>query len=183
MCALWCSFQVAVTISEIASVLGLIFALVGTALGVFNYLRDQGKPLFRLQWDMSMTGEDAKKKVGCITVTNTRRRAGYMSDVALRLPNGPGISHFLIRDGLRGQKLSEGDPPAAFPVDQSDPEPYATVKDRKFLHRSVTLLERSGPPNPPLRCPCVPRPLTTRSRGTRATGSHVRHRERSAPQT
>jgi len=115
-----------VTISEIASLLGLIFGLVGTALGVFNYRRDRGKLVVSLRWDTSMTGEDPKKKVGCITVTNTGRRAIYMSHVALRLPKGTEISHFLIRDGLKGQKLSEGDPPAVFPVDQGDLEAYAS---------------------------------------------------------
>lgn len=113
------------TISEVVGLLGLVFGLVGATLGVFNYLRDRGNLVVRLQWDMAMTGEDPHKKVGCITVTNTGRRAIYMSHVALRLPKDGEISHFLIHDGLKGEKLSEGDPPAVFPVDQSGLETYA----------------------------------------------------------
>src|SRR4030067_423955 len=97
------------TISEATGLLGLIFGLVGTAIGVFNYLRDRGRLVVLLQWDMAMTGEDVAKRVGCITVTNTGRRAIFMSHVALRLPKGGEISHFLIQGGLKGQKLSEGD--------------------------------------------------------------------------
>jgi len=114
------------SISEITGLLGLIFGLIGTAIGVFNYLRDRGRLVVRLQWDMAMTGEDVAKRIGCITVTNTGRRAIFMSHVALRLPKGEENSHFLIQGGLKGQKLSEGDPPAVFPVDQNDLEIYAS---------------------------------------------------------
>ncbi len=113
------------TLSEFTALLGLIFGLIGTAIGVFNYLRDRGKLVVRLQWDMAISGEPDDKRVGCITVTNTGRRAIFMSHVALRLPKGGELSHFLIRAGLNGQKLSEGDPPAVFPVDQEGMEVYA----------------------------------------------------------
>jgi hypothetical protein len=113
------------SIAEITGLLGLIFGLIGTTIGVFNYLRDRGRLVVLLQWDMAMKGEDAAKRLGCITVTNTGRRAIFMSHVALRLPKGEEISHFLIQGGLKGQKLSEGDPPAVFPVDQDDLETYA----------------------------------------------------------
>jgi len=113
------------SISEITGLLGLIFGLIGTCIGVFNYLRDRGNLVVRLQWDMAITGEPEEKRVGCITVTNTGRRAIFMSHVALRLPKGEEISHFLIQGGLKGQKLSEGDPPAVFPADQNGLEVYA----------------------------------------------------------
>ena len=80
----------------------------------------------RLQWDMAITGEPDDKRTGCITVTNTGRRAIFMSHVALRLPKGAEYSHFLIREGLSGKKLSEGDSPAVFPVDQEGLELYAS---------------------------------------------------------
>lgn len=112
-------------ISEVIGLLGLIFGLIGTVIGVFNVLRDRGKLVVRLQWDMAITGEPNDKRVGCITVTNTGRRAIFMSHVALRLPQGEEISHFLIQGGLKGQKISEGDPPAVFPVDQDGLEQYA----------------------------------------------------------
>lgn len=90
------------SISETTALLGLIFGLIGTTIGVFNYLRDRGRVVVLLQWDMAMTGEDTTKRFACITVTNVGRRAVYISHTALRLPKGEEISHFLIRDGLKG---------------------------------------------------------------------------------
>lgn len=113
------------SISEAVGFSGFLLGSIGTVLGVMSFLRDQGKLVVRLQWDMAMTGEDAANRIGCITVTNTGRRAIFMSHVALRLPQNGEISHFLIQGGLKGQKLSEGDPPAVFPVDQGDLEKYA----------------------------------------------------------
>lgn len=113
------------TITELTAVLGLVFGLVGTTIGVSNYLRDKAKVIVSLQWDMAMTGEDENKRFGCITVTNIGRRAIFISHVALRLPKGGEISHFLIQGGLKGQKLSEGDPPAVFPVEQTGLEEFA----------------------------------------------------------
>lgn len=115
----WLTVQLTnMTISELTGLLGLIFGLIGTSIGVFNFWRDKGRLVVRLQWDMAVTGEPDEKRVGCITVTNTGRRAIFMSHVALRLPKGGEYSHFLIRKGLKGQKLSEGDPPAVFRIDQ-----------------------------------------------------------------
>lgn len=113
------------TITEASAFCGLLFGLIGTSLSLFNYFRDKGHIVVLLQWDMAMTGEDAAKRIGCITVTNTGRRAIFMSHVALRLPKGGEISHFLIQGGLKWQKLLEGDPPAVFPVDQDNLETYA----------------------------------------------------------
>lgn len=112
--------------SETTGLLGLIFGLIGTTIGLFNYLRDQSKVVVLLQWDMAMTGSDTTKRFGLIKVTNVGRRAVYISHVALRLPRGEKLSHLLIRDGITGQKLSEGDPPAVFTVDQSSVEAYAS---------------------------------------------------------
>lgn len=140
-----------ITVSELTGLLGLIFGLVGTTIGVFNYLRDRAKLVVRLQWDMAITGEPEEKRVGCITVTNLGRRAIFMSHVALRLPKGSEFSHFLIRDGLKGQKLAEGDPPAVFSVDQEGLEQYASqwkniraqVSDstgKEWLSKKVTVI-------------------------------------------
>lgn len=125
-----------ITISELTGLLGLIFGVIGTSIGVFNFWRDKGKLVVRLQWDMAITGESEEKRVGCITVTNSGRRAVFMSHVALRLPKGHEHSHFLIREGLKGQKLSEGDPPAVFPVDQEGLEQYA--KEWKDVRAQVS---------------------------------------------
>lgn len=113
------------TISELTGLLGLIFGLIGTSIGVFNFWRDRGRLFVRLQWDLAVKGEPEGTRIGCITVTNTGRRAMFISHVALRLPKGGDLSHFLIRGGLAGQKLAEGDSPAVFPVDQGGLEDYA----------------------------------------------------------
>jgi len=89
-----------ITISELTGLLGLIFGVIGTSIGVFNFWRDKGKLVVWLQWDMAITGESEEKRFCGITVTNSGRRAIFMSHVALRLPKGGEYSHFLIRDGL-----------------------------------------------------------------------------------
>lgn len=61
------------TITEASAFFGLLFGLIGTSLGLFNFFRDKGHIVVLLQWDMAMTGEDAAKRIGCITVTNTGR--------------------------------------------------------------------------------------------------------------
>ena len=149
-----------ITISELTGLLGLIFGVIGTSIGVFNFWRDKGKLVVWLQWDMAITGESEEKRFGCITVTNSGRRAIFMSHVALRLPNGGEYSHFLIRDGLKGQKLSEGNSPAVFPVDQEGLEQYANewksiraqVSDstgKEWLSKKVTVAPSwAKSPNP-----------------------------------
>ena len=112
-------------IAELTSLLGLILGATGTLLGLSNYFRDRAKITVRLLWDMAWTDEAESKKIGCIIITNTGRRAIYISHVALRLPKGDDISHFLIQGGIKGQKLSEGDSPATFPVEQDGLEVYA----------------------------------------------------------
>ncbi|MEO8767578.1 MAG: hypothetical protein ABI363_04455 [Nitrosospira sp.] len=132
-------------------------------MGVLNFLRDRGRLVVRLQWDMAITGESEEKRVGCIAVTNTGRRAIFMSHVALRLPKGGEHTHFLIRDGLNGQKLTEGDPPAVCPVDQEGLELYARkwqdiraqVSDstgKEWLSKQVTVIPSwAKTPNTALR--------------------------------
>lgn len=113
-----------VIISEITGLVGLVFGLVGTIIGVSNYFRDRAKLVVVLNWDIAITEGNPDKRFGCITITNTGRRAIYISHVALCLPKGSEFSHFLIQGGLKGQKLSEGDPPAVFRIEQDGLEDY-----------------------------------------------------------
>ncbi len=53
-----------------------------------------------------------------------------MSHVALKLPKGSEHSHLLIMGGLRGKKLTEGDPTEIFVIDQSGLEQYASDWDK-----------------------------------------------------
>ena len=116
------------TLTETVSVIGLVSGVAGFVLGVLNYFRDRHKVDVLLQWDLDVTpdsGYDATKKWGVITVTNVGRRSTYVSHVALKLPKGYDHSHLLIMGGIRGKKLTEGDPSEIFVVDQSGMEHYA----------------------------------------------------------
>lgn len=116
------------TLAETVSVIGLVSGLAGFILGVLNYLRDRHKIDVLLQWDLDATpdsGMDATKKWGAIRVTNVGRRSTHISHVALKLPKGYDHNHLLIMGGIRGKKLTEGDPSEVFVVDQAGMEAYA----------------------------------------------------------
>lgn len=116
------------TFTETISVVGLVSGVAGFVLGVLNYLRDRHEVNVLLRWDLDVTpdsGYDATKKWGVITVTNVGRRSTYVSHVALKLPKGYDHSHLLIMGGIRGKKLTEGDPSEIFIVDQTGMEQYA----------------------------------------------------------
>jgi hypothetical protein len=117
-------------VSDFAGVLGLVFGVVGTTLGVLNYLRDRSKVVLELQWDMSITPGteyDHTKLWGLIRIANTGRRPIYVSHVALRVPDGFDHSHLVISEGITGVTLKEGDPAKVYVVSQEGLEKY---KDR-----------------------------------------------------
>lgn len=116
------------TLTEAVSAVGLVFGVAGFVLGVLNYLRDRHDVIVSLQWDLDVTpdsGYDHTKKWGAITVTNIGRRSTYISHVALKLPKGWDHSHLLIMSGIKGKKLTEGDPSEVFVVEQNGMELYA----------------------------------------------------------
>lgn len=108
--------------SEFLSYCGAVLGAVGTTMGVLNFLRDQAEVEVYLQWDMADT--HSQEKLGVIRVTNTGRRAVYYSHVALSLPPPCDPPYFLMRGGLKGQKISEGDEPQIYTVEQSDMGKY-----------------------------------------------------------
>lgn len=112
------------SIADIVALTGLSFGLIGTTLGVVNFLRDRAKVVVFLQWDMAIIGKPEDKRFGCITVTNTGRRPVFITHAALRLPKGSEISHLLIKEGLHGRKLSEGDAPVIFTLEQDGLDKY-----------------------------------------------------------
>ena len=99
------------TITQLTGLLGLIFGLVGTILGILNYLRDRADVTVTLQWDMAVTpgGEyDARQKWGIIRVANVGRRSIFISHVAIRVPKGFAHSHLVASEGISGVKLAAG---------------------------------------------------------------------------
>lgn len=88
-----------ITISEIASLVALIFGVAGFVLGVLNYLRDRAKVVVQLAWDLSVTQNplyDPKKSWGLIDVTNAGRRSIYVSHVSLKLPKEYSTRYLLV---------------------------------------------------------------------------------------
>ena len=110
--------KINITITDINAVLGILFGLSALILAIINYRRDNPRVIVNLAWDMSMIEvgggpQDTNKLHGAITVTNTGRRPIYLSHVSLKLPNK---EYLLLKEGITGQKLSEGDPPRTFTV-------------------------------------------------------------------
>lgn len=122
-----------ITVTDIVSVVGLVTGVSGFILGIFNYLRDQHKIEVSLQWDLMVTQDphyDSSKLWGLVRVTNIGRRPTYISHVALRISEGKSFSYLVLMDGLQGKKLSEGDPSAAFPIEQDIMRKHADKWDK-----------------------------------------------------
>jgi hypothetical protein len=120
---------------DLVAIFGLVFGVIGTTLGVLNYLRDRAKVIVSLQWDMSVTPGtvyDPEKKWGIIRVSNVGRRPIFVSHVALRLPKGMAASHLVIQSGIEGKRLGEGDPVFTHLVSQ-DEMPEFKAKWRKIV--------------------------------------------------
>jgi hypothetical protein len=125
--------------TQITSLLGLVFGVTGTVLGVLNYLRDRAQVRVTLHWDMSVTPGskyDSKKKWGIVRVANVGRRPIFVSHVAIRLPKGFNVTHLLLSEGVEGVKLGEGDPEKGFVVSQEGLEQYAACWWKLVAHVS-----------------------------------------------
>jgi len=118
------------TISDIAS----IFGIIGGVLGTLSYFRDRAKVVVTLKWDMAVTENsvyDSNKLWGVVTVTNVGRRPIFISHAFLDF--GKRYDHIeTLAESISGKKLAESDPPAIFMINQDKLEEYA--KDwRKIL--------------------------------------------------
>jgi len=116
------------TLAQFLSVMGLVFGVTGTVLGVLNYLRDRARVVVHLQWDMSVTPAEpgeTKRLWGSVRVTNIGRRPAYVSHAALRVPEGSSHTYLVLAEAIAGTKLLEGDPPKMYLVTQVGLEKYA----------------------------------------------------------
>ena len=120
--------NVTVTVTDVVAVLALVSGVVGTVLGILNFMRDRANVEVSLQWDMDVTpgsGYDHTKKWGVVSVTNTGRRPIFVSHAALRIPKGYGHTHLVISAAITGKTLTEGSPTERYVVTQEGLEPYA----------------------------------------------------------
>jgi hypothetical protein len=124
-----------ITITDIAAFGGIIFGLTGMILGIMSYLRDKPKISVNLKWDMEAVGDmrySRDKLWGMVTVTNTGRRPIYMSHVHLRLPKGFDSTHLLLSEGIRGDRIEEGDPPKTYMIDQESLTKYKNAWNKMY---------------------------------------------------
>lgn len=113
----------AITLSDLAAVLGMVLGTAGFVMGVMNYLRDKPKIKVYLKWDMEEIRTHVK--TGVLTVTNVGRRPIFISAAALLVPKGFEHSHLLLMESTPGTKLSEGDAPAKFMINYDKLQKYA----------------------------------------------------------
>jgi hypothetical protein len=135
-------------ITQIAALLGMVLGTAGFTISLMNYLRDRPRITVRLKWDMSVTDNphyDTRKKWGVVTVTNVGRRPVFISIAALTVPKGFEMTHLILSESASGKKLSEGDAPARFMVNQDDLEKYrdAWREVRAYVEDSTTKQYRS----------------------------------------
>jgi hypothetical protein len=114
------------TLSDITAIAALIFGLSGLVLSISNFIRDRPKVVVTLQWDMTLADGISKgKQIGLITITNVGRRPIYISHTSLKMPKESPTAYLVIKEGIMGEKLSEGDRPKIYPVEYKGLEEFA----------------------------------------------------------
>jgi hypothetical protein len=102
------SSDMTLAITQLTGLLGLIFGIVGTVMGVLNYLRDRANVQVTLQWDMAITPGskyDPNERWGLVRVANVGCRPIFVSHVAIRLPKGFEHTHLVVMEGMAGRSL------------------------------------------------------------------------------
>lgn len=110
-----------VTLTDLAAIGGLIFGLTGMILGFLNFFRDRPSVQVYLKWDMKSIGNpqySVDKLWGVVSVTNIGRRPIFISHVHLKVPKGYDSTHLLLSEGIKGDRISEGDKPVNYMIDQ-----------------------------------------------------------------
>ena len=123
-----------ITLNDITTLLGLIIGFSAFALSIFNYYRDKAKIRIELQWDMQNNNDD--EWYGTVFISNIGRRPIYISHLALELPKTYDSRYLVIREGLFGHKLAEGDEPLIFQIPHEGMNEYK--KDWRNIIAQVT---------------------------------------------
>ena len=97
-------------LTTVGSVLGMVLGTAGLTISLLNYLRDRPRVKVTLLWNM--VDSRTREVRGLVRVTNTGRRAVFISIAAIEIPNSPAI--YVLNDSLAGTKLGEGDKPAGY---------------------------------------------------------------------
>ena len=123
----------------IASIFGIVFGAVSLVVSFLAYFRDRPRIKVSLRWDMSVTPGpicDHTKKYGVIEAVNVGRRPIFVSHASLKLPRqGDSTPYLLLMEGVRGEKLAEGDPPWKCMINQDGLDQYS--KDWKKMRAIV----------------------------------------------
>ena len=115
---------------DVVALMGLVFGLIGTVLGICNFLRDRASVQVSLQWNIVTLAEgvgdsDLDKRGGIVRVTNIGRRSIFVSHAAIRLPKHLNAPLFLLKDGIEGKTLAEGSPSLRYFISDVSLREYA----------------------------------------------------------
>src|SRR5579864_65744 len=113
----------AITLSDLAAILGMGLGTAGFVMGLLSYLRDRPKLKVTLNWNI--VNPQTNEKIGVLTVTNVGRRPIYIGAAALTVPKGFEHTHLVLAESIPGKQLSEGDAPAKFRVNHDGLEKYS----------------------------------------------------------
>ena len=117
------------------SILGMVLGTAGLTISLVNYLRDRLQVKVTLSWNM--TDARTHEVRGLVRVTNTGRRAVFISIAAIEIPNTSTV--YVLSDSLAGTKLAEGDKPAAYFISHEGMAVHAAYwrKVRAFVEVST----------------------------------------------
>ena len=115
----------AITVTELAAILGMMLGTAGFVMSLMNYLRD--RPRIKVSMNWHMVAFETNEKFGIVTVTNVGRRPIFISAAVMLVPKGFEPRHFILMESIQGNKLSEGDAPARIKVNHRGMEQYAKI--------------------------------------------------------
>jgi len=141
------------SLSETASILGMLLGTAGFVMSILNYLRDRARVRITLQWKMQNI--QAGQTKGLIRVTNSGRRPVFISIIALELPKGLDHTHLVLDQSIGGTKLGESEKPLGILVPYDGLEQYSNVwrKIRAYAEDSTGKRYYSPPPRKDAKTP------------------------------